>query len=136
MPRHVFRCALRWSDMDAYQHVNNVFFLRYLEEARIDLLFTMGEQMGVAALSEGVVVARQEIDYRRPLLYHPKGIDVEVWVSDITAGKFVLSYRVRDGEAVFAEAKSVMVPFDLATSRPRRVGEEERAFLERFLDPA
>ena len=26
---------LRWSDMDAYGHVNNVQYLRLLEEARI-----------------------------------------------------------------------------------------------------
>ena len=31
--RHIYRCPLRWSDMDAYGHVNNVVFLRYLEEA-------------------------------------------------------------------------------------------------------
>ena len=35
-PAHVYRCPLRWSDMDAYGHVNNVRFLTYLEEARID----------------------------------------------------------------------------------------------------
>ncbi|MFE4477710.1 acyl-CoA thioesterase, partial [Kitasatospora sp. NPDC056789] len=37
--RHIYRCPLRWADMDAYGHVNNVVFLRYLEEARIDFLF-------------------------------------------------------------------------------------------------
>ena len=27
---HVFSCAVRWGDMDAYGHVNHVQFLRYL----------------------------------------------------------------------------------------------------------
>ena len=27
--RHIYRCPLRWADMDAYGHVNNVVFLRY-----------------------------------------------------------------------------------------------------------
>jgi acyl-CoA thioester hydrolase len=127
---------MRWSDMDAFQHVNNVVFLTYLEEARVDMLFTLGEQMGLSALREGVVVARHEIDYRRPLVYHPKGVDIDVWVSEIGVGKFVMSYRLYDETTTFAEAKSVMVPFDVAAGRPRRVSPEERAFLERFLDPA
>jgi len=28
--RYVYRCPLRWSDMDAYGHVNNAVFIRYL----------------------------------------------------------------------------------------------------------
>lgn len=136
MARHTFHCAMRWSDMDAFQHVNNVVYLRYLEEARIDMLFTLGEPMGMSALAEGVVVARHEIDYRRALHYHPKGIDIDIWVSEVSAGKFVLSYRVYDESTLFAEAKSVMVPFDLAEARARRVSDEERDFLQRFLEPA
>ncbi len=135
MARHTFRCPMRWSDMDAFRHVNNVVYLRYLEEARIDMLFTLGESMGMSALAEGVVVARHEIDYRRALEYHPKGIDIDVCVEQITGGKFVLGYRVYDDATVYAEAKSVLVPFDLEAGRPRRVSEEERAFLERFLEP-
>ena len=30
---------MRWSDMDAYQHINNVAFLGYFEMARVDLFF-------------------------------------------------------------------------------------------------
>lgn len=41
MARHIFRCPLRWADMDAFGHVNNVAFLRYLEEARIDFMFRL-----------------------------------------------------------------------------------------------
>lgn len=41
MARHIYSCPLRWSDMDAFGHVNNVVFLRYLEEARIDFMFRL-----------------------------------------------------------------------------------------------
>lgn len=41
MARHIYNCPLRWSDMDAFGHVNNVVFLRYLEEARIDFMFRL-----------------------------------------------------------------------------------------------
>ncbi len=62
--RHIYRCPLRWADMDAYGHVNNVVFLRYLEEARIDFLFRPEKDF-----KQGSVVSRHEIDYKRQLVH-------------------------------------------------------------------
>jgi acyl-CoA thioester hydrolase len=121
--------------MDAYGHVNNVVYLTYLEEARVDMLFTLGGEMGVKALAEGVLVARHEIDYRRPLVYHHRGVDIDLWCSSIKAASFEMSYEVRDDTTVFARARSLLVPFDLQAQRPRRVAPEERVFLERYLQP-
>ncbi|MFD9647859.1 acyl-CoA thioesterase, partial [Streptomyces sp. NPDC059082] len=66
MTRHIYSCPLRWSDMDAFGHVNNVVFLRYLEEARIDFMFRLAPGDGSPSFSGGSVVARHEIDYKRP----------------------------------------------------------------------
>ncbi len=133
--RHRYRCSMRWSDMDAYGHVNNVVYLTYLEEARVDMLFAQGPQMGSRALSDGVVVARHEIDYKRPLIYHPRGVEIALWCGSIKAASYEIRYEVHDETAVFATAASVLVPFDLTAERPRRVSPEERAFLERYLEP-
>jgi acyl-CoA thioester hydrolase len=133
--RHTFHCPMRWSDMDAYGHVNNVVYLTYLEEARVDMLFTIGAELGAKALSEGVLVARHEIDYRRPLVYHHRGVDIDLWTDAIKGASFEIRYEVHDDETVFARAASVLVPFDLTAQRPRRVSPEERAFLERYLPP-
>ena len=134
--RHTFHCPMRWSDMDAYGHVNNVVYLTYLEEARVDMLFTLGAELGAKALSEGVLVARHEIDYRRPLVYHQGGVDIDLWTGAIKGASFELRYEVHDDETVFARAASLLVPFDLTAQRPRRVSPEERDFLERYLQPA
>ena len=131
--RHTFHCPMRWSDMDAYGHVNNVVSLTYLEEARVDMLFTLGAELGAKALSEGVLVARHEIDYRRPLVYHPRGVDIELWVGQIKAVSFEIRYEVHDDKVLFARAASLLVPYDLVAARPRRVSPEERAFLEQYL---
>lgn len=126
---------MRWSDMDAYGHVNNVMYLTYLEEARVDMLFSLGSEMGSKALSEGVLVAHHEIDYTRPLVYHPRGVDIEMWVGNIKGASFEIRYEVRDETTVFARAASVLVPYDLQESRPRRVSPAERSFLEQYLQP-
>lgn len=134
--RHRFRCAMRWGDMDAYGHVNNVVYLSYLEEARVDMLFTMGAEMGVKALSEGVLVARHEIEYKKPLVYHPRGVDIDLWVGAVKAASFEICYDVRDDDLVFATARSLLVPYDLAASRPRRITQEEHEFLAKYVAPS
>jgi acyl-CoA thioester hydrolase len=122
--------------MDAYGHVNNVVFLTYLEESRVDMLFALDAEYGGKALAEGVLVAHHEIDYKRPLVYHPRGVDIEMWVGYIKGASFQIRYEIRDEATVFALAASVLVPYDLDAQRPRRVSAEERAFLEKYLDPS
>jgi len=122
--------------MDAYGHVNNVVYLTYLEEARVDMLFALSAEYGGKALSEGVLAEHHEIDYKRPLVYHPRGVDIEMWVGSIKGASFEIRYEVHDETTVFARAASVLVPYDLEKERPRRVSPEERAFLGKFLEHA
>ncbi|MDX5566345.1 thioesterase family protein [Streptomyces sp. ID05-04B] len=127
--RHIYRCPLRWADMDAYGHVNNVVFLRYLEEARIDFLFRPDKDF-----QQGSVVARHEIDYKRQLVHRHMPVDIELWVTDIRAASFTISYEVKDDDVVYVRASTVIVPFDFSTQRPRRITAEERLFLEEYQD--
>ncbi|MCL3998507.1 acyl-CoA thioesterase [Streptomyces lavenduligriseus] len=127
--RHIYRCPLRWADMDAYGHVNNVVFLRYLEEARVDFLFRPDKDF-----QQGSVVARHEIDYKRQLVHRHEPVTIELWVSEIKAASFTLAYEVKDGDLVYARASTVIVPFDFAAQRPRRITAEERDFLQEYTD--
>ncbi|MEV5314785.1 MULTISPECIES: thioesterase family protein [unclassified Streptomyces] len=127
--RHIYRCPLRWADMDAYGHVNNVVFLRYLEEARIDFLFRPDKDF-----KQGSVVARHEIDYKRQLVHRHEPVDIELWVTEIRAASFTLTYEVKDGDQIYVRASTVIVPFDFEHQRPRRITAEEREFLEEYLE--
>jgi acyl-CoA thioester hydrolase len=131
-----FSCPVRWDDMDAFGHVNNVTFLTYMQEARTAMLFSADASEHIPELKEGVVVARHEIDYRRPLEWRPEPIEVDTWTADIKSSSFVVRYKVRDqlAEAVLADAMTVLVPFDLTAGRPRRLTTNERAYLERYLE--
>ncbi|MCT9083851.1 acyl-CoA thioesterase [Streptomyces fulvoviolaceus] len=127
--RHTYHCPLRWADMDAYGHVNNVLFLRYLEEARIDFLFRPDKDF-----QQGSVVARHEIDYKRQLVHRHAPVDIELWVTEIRAASFTITYEVKDDDLVYVRASTVVVPFDFETQRPRRITGEEREFLEGYRD--
>jgi acyl-CoA thioester hydrolase len=134
MARHIYRCPLRWSDMDAFGHVNNVVFLRYLEEARIDFMFRLAPGEGSESFTGGSVVARHEIDYLRPLVHRHEPVTVETWVTKVGAASLTVAYEVRDAQTVYARASTVVVPYDLGKGRPRRITPEERSFLEEYYD--
>jgi acyl-CoA thioester hydrolase len=134
--RHVYLCPLRWSDMDAYQHINNVVYLRYLEEARVDWMFRRAAESGVEGFATfGTVVAKHEIEYRRPLVYRPEPVRVEVWVTGIATAKFTVAYEVRDDEAVYATASSVLVPFNIEGNHLRRLSQVEKDYLAEYYIP-
>ncbi|MGN6090497.1 MAG: acyl-CoA thioesterase [Actinomycetales bacterium] len=136
MARHTYLCPMRWSDMDAYGHVNNVRFLTYLEEARIDMFNELAELNEHANLvGTGVVVARHEINYKRPLIHRNAPIPIDTWVTDVGGASFDLSYEVHDEDGtVYATAASIMVPYDFQHARPRRLSGLERDYLARFRD--
>jgi acyl-CoA thioester hydrolase len=136
MARHVFRCPLRWADMDAFGHVNNVAFLRYLEEARIDFMFRLAPGNGSASFTGGSVVARHEIDYLRPLVHRHEPVTIETWVIGLTAASMTLKYEVKDEATVYARASTVVVPYNLAKQQPRRITAEEKTYLEEYRDEA
>ncbi len=117
--------------MDAYGHVNNVVFIRYLEEARINFLFRPDKEF-----QQGSVVARHEIDYKRQLVHRHHPVDIELWVAEIRAASFTIAYEVKDADVVYVRASTVVVPFDFEAQRPRRITAPEREFLQEYLEQA
>ena len=137
--RHLYRCPLRWADMDQLGHVNNVTYVDYLQEARVDMLRVHPPVPGGEALAEGVVVVRLEVQYVHPLVFRTQPVNVEVWVSEVRAATFTLAHEIFDetpeGRRVYLRARSVLTPYVFDAERPRRLRPEEREVLERFLEP-
>ncbi|WP_460393310.1 acyl-CoA thioesterase [Actinophytocola sediminis] len=124
----------RWSDMDVYGHVNHANTVTLIEEARVALLF--GEAAGYAGaeeLAKGVVVARIVVDYHAPLVANGKPIRVALSVREMRNAMFTMDYEVHSGpsesDPVAVTAETLLVPYDLASGRPRRMSEAEKDFL-------
>ncbi|GAA4679965.1 acyl-CoA thioesterase [Nocardioides nanhaiensis] len=140
--RHVYECPLRWADLDQLGHVNNVTYVDYLQEARVDLLRSHARRDPGEALTEGVVVVRHEVTYLTPLTFRFRPVKIECWVTEIRAATFTMAYEVfhddgPDGErTVYLRALTVLSPFLFATEQPRRLTEEEKTTLAAYLEPA
>jgi acyl-CoA thioester hydrolase len=130
--RFVYDAAVRWSDMDAYGHVNNARFLTLFEEARVAMFFIGARAHGLGSFEEGIVIARHEVDYLKPVDYgHP--VRIEMWISQLRAASFTVSYELFDDGVLASRAKSVCVPYNLSEGFPRRISDAEREFLAPYV---
>ncbi len=133
---------LRWSDFDAYAHVNNAEMLRLLEEARIQAFWRPDDggtnEAGTAVLdarpgAEQIsLIARQEIEYLAPIPYMRAPIDIELWVGRLGGASLEVCYEVYSPVGVtprvlYTKAATTIVMVSAATGRPQRIGDELRA---------
>jgi acyl-CoA thioester hydrolase len=126
---HEKEIEIRWRDLDAFNHVNHIVFLTYLEEVRDEWL---GRVLDDAALVWGYVIARVEIDYRRELTLEDDVVVARCSLDRLGTKSVVTSEAIvtRDGEAA-AEAKAVLVARDAETGRSRAISDAERSAFER-----
>lgn len=129
--RYVTDVRVRWSDLDAFGHVNNARTVTLLEEARVDWLFLEATNQGVDRLTEGVVVARLEIQYKRAIPFG-RVVTISMGLTELRGSAMTIDYLVTVGGEVAATASTVLVPVDPDTFRPRRLDPGERSFLQQF----
>ncbi len=132
MSRHRYDCYVRFSDVDVYGHVNNVKYFEYYQEARLAFLFSLGRDP--QDFAQGLVVARLDVDYRRPILFRPEPYVVETWVTRIGRSSFDLACEIRDEDRLLSRAQAVLVAFDLEKQRSRPLSQSERGRLEGVLE--
>ena len=138
---------LRWGDLDALGHVNNTSMLKLLEEARLRAFWRgdgVDEAMPTAVFDMDVLenggaratlVARQEIEYYRPVPYTQRPLDVQLWIGRMGASSADICFEVfsPDGTVLYARATAVVVIVDTASGKPMRWSADERAAWEPYL---
>lgn len=119
------RVDLRWTDLDAQQHVNNVVVADYLQQARA--VFMLSGPAG-PLLENGCVVVSHAIEYLRPITWSATPLEVDLWVSGLGGARLEISYLLSQDDHPVARARSVLCPFDFARQTPRRLTSAERGF--------
>jgi acyl-CoA thioester hydrolase len=146
---------LRWSDLDAYGHVNNAEMLRLLEEARIQAFWVTddgsdGASLDAAGQSTAILdgrpgastltlIARQEVEYLAPVPYLRDPLDVELWIGRLGGASLEVSYEIFspvgvEPRVLFTRASTTLVMVDAVTERPRRISDREREAWSPYLD--
>ena len=109
---------LIWSDMDAYQHVNNAVYFRYFEDARMAYFEKIGVNTYMSEHQVGPILASTSADFKAPLNY-PDTISIAARITDIHAKKFTMLYSVysHNLNKVVAKGSCLIVYFDYSQGR-------------------
>ena len=147
MTRLHIQIPLRWSDFDAYAHVNNAEMLRILEEARIQAFWRpdngLGADTAVMDARPGAeliaLIARQELEYLAPIPYMRAPVDIEMWIGRIGGASLEICYEVYSPVGVtprilFTRAATTLVLVTVATGKPARIPELQRAAWAPYLE--
>ena len=119
---------VRFRDVDVLGHVNNAVVVTFLEVARY--AWWRDYLGGRPFEDEGFLIARIEVDYRKPILIND-GIRVEVRCSRIGTSSFDLHSRILDAAGtLFAEGRTVQVMVEPGSARPAPIRPQTRAWLE------
>jgi acyl-CoA thioester hydrolase len=102
-----------WGDMDALQHVNNVAYFRYFENARIACLDRLKIWEFMKNTGIGPILASTQCRFRAPLSY-PDVVSIGASVSDIGPDRLTMKYGVASQKLskIAAEGEAVLVTYD------------------------
>jgi acyl-CoA thioester hydrolase len=122
--------TIRTYEIDFAGHVSNIVYLQWLEIARTELLEAIGLPIPeIVAQGFAPVVARTEIEYRRPLVLGDP-VRVGLAITKMRSLSALIEFEVASGDTIAATARQLGVFVSTATGKPRRLEPELR---DRFL---
>jgi acyl-CoA thioester hydrolase len=123
---------VRFGDLDAMRHLNNVVFLRYFETARIAYirqLLPSHDPAHPEAEKFGLIFAECHINYRSPV-YFDENVAVECSVGEVRRSAFQVNFTMRVGERLAAEGYGWLVGYDYVTEKATPLPERLKAALD------
>jgi acyl-CoA thioester hydrolase len=125
------KLPVQWGDQDAFEHVNNVVYFRWMESARIEYFREVALGSAVSAEGVGPILASLKCDFRRQMTY-PDEVIISSSVASIgrTSMKMVHLVYSMAQKAIAAEGDSVIVMFNYQGQRPILIADEIRARID------
>lgn len=126
--------AVRWSDIDCYQHINHATMVTILEEARVEFL---REPFAEDATTIGLLIHEVQVLYKGQLRLVDSPLQVKMWTVRCRAVDFTLGYEVRSIGAAADSRPAVIAQTQLAAvhieeQRLVRLSATHREYLQRW----
>jgi acyl-CoA thioester hydrolase len=123
---------VRFGDLDAMRHLNNVVFLRYFETARIAYLRELVPSHDPAhpeADAFGLIFAECHINYRSPVHFDEE-VAVTCSIGNVKRSSFRVEFEMRVGSRLAAEGYGVLVGFDYESQQAAALPDTLKETLE------
>lgn len=106
------KIRLDWSEMDMFQHINNVSYFKFAQANRINILETVGLQKSFAETGVGPTLAHTECDFKKELTY-PGNVFVRSSIKEIGQTSFIIEHQFfNDRDELSAKGIDVLVVYN------------------------
>ena len=106
-----------WSDLDIYEHVNNISYMRFLQSGRVNFWEASGVYEYYKNTNQGTMLVSTKCDFKQSLYYPGKAI-IKTKLDFIGNTSFGLIHViVNEKGEVCAEGKDVVVCFDFEENK-------------------
>ncbi|AFM39984.1 putative thioesterase [Desulfosporosinus acidiphilus SJ4] len=123
---------IAWGEMDSYGHINNIYYLRYFEIARIQYFREMGLMDMKLETGLGPILAQTTCKYLKPLQY-PDQIVVGAKIKSMSKSSFVMEHLiVSEKIGVAASGEGVIVMYDYNAAQKAEIPATIRSQIEEF----
>jgi acyl-CoA thioester hydrolase len=124
---------IRYADIDAQRHVNNVVFFTYMETARAAYLQHLGLWDGKEFLDIGIILVKAECEYLKPISY---GTELRIGLRTERIGTksltFGYSIEALPSGPSMARGRTVSVSYDYRAQHSIPVPAAWRKAIEAF----
>lgn len=101
-----------WSDLDIYEHVNNISYMRFLQSGRVNFWEVSGVYEYYRNTNQGTMLVSTNCDFKKSLYYPGKAI-IKTKLDFIGNTSFGLKHIIlNENDELCAEGKDVVVCFD------------------------
>lgn len=131
----VAQVPVRWSDMDAFGHINHARMITLMEEARVAWLISAGEQY--APLIKSAMIVTVEVRYQAQLRHVDSPLAISMWIKGFRSVDFTIGYEIRGaaaepGSKPACVASTQMAVVDIEKQRLRRLTDLEKSYLQQW----
>ncbi len=106
--------------IDVNAHVNNVEYLRWMQDAAISHADAVGGSAATREAGASWVVRSHHIEYLRPA-FAGENLTILTWVSTVRRSSSLRKYLITRGEELVARGETVWVFVDAATGKPKPI---------------
>jgi acyl-CoA thioester hydrolase len=119
---------MRWGDMDAYRHINNTVYFRYMEQVRVEYLESLG--YSVEPKGTAPVIINASCTFLIPLTY-PGVVEVLMFLGAPGRSSIPSSYeiRVQGDDTLYATGDAKIVWMEVASGKSVPIPDDLRARL-------
>lgn len=126
------KLRIDWSDLDVYEHVNNVNIIRYLQSARVNIWEKSGLYKSYKETLRGPMLVSSKCDFKKSLFY-PGNITIKSKVGYIKNSSFSLEHLIiNEKDEICIEARDIAVCFDFNTEKTYQIPADLRAIFESY----